>query len=149
MVQEAVLTPVIAAAALFVSLVALYAQFFRRRVRLLGLLVDKPYDERPSWFQYALINTGDVAMLVHEITCESERATFLTACEQTPGVIAPGEVKLFRIDFKPKDLEPAAVHFSGIAANGKVFEGTHRVLGSGRIVPRDDSVYWRLFPITR
>ena len=141
------LSALIAGAALIVSLTTLYTQFYRKRARLVGLLVDKPFEDHPNWFQYALVNTGNVSILVREVTCDTEHATFLTKCEQTPSVVAPGEIKLFRVDFEPREHEPVGVHFSGIAANGRPFEGSHRILGSGHIVPRDGSVYWRQFTI--
>jgi hypothetical protein len=69
MAPETTLSLVVSASALIVSLVALYAQFFRRRVRLNAVLVEKSWGSGPA--QAALLTarhdvTGALQVLGRE-----------------------------------------------------------------------------------
>ena len=137
----------IAAAAFAVSLVTLYAQFFRRRERAIAILIDKAYERHPRWFQYAVVNTGDVTVLLRMMLCDSLTMTFATTSSQLPSLIRPGEVKLIRIELTPGDKEPAGVHFFGVSAKGRVFKAGHKILGCGLTLPMQGGPYWELFRI--
>jgi hypothetical protein len=146
MSSESMLSVAVSACALIVSVTALYAQFFRKRARLHALLVDKDFNEHPSWFQYALVNTGDVQILLRKVTCESDHLTFLTQCAQVPCVIAAGDVKLIKLELAPGEHEPAGVHFAVLSAKGDSVEAAHRVKGSGLQLPFNGP-YWQLFVV--
>jgi hypothetical protein len=145
MAPENVLSLVLSAGALIVSLVALYAEFFRHRVRLNAVLVEKSFGPYPAWFQYAVANSGDVQVVLRTMACTGATFTFLSQTPELPCVLAPGDVKLVRIQNTGADGEPVAVTFEAVTARGSILTASHAVTGALHVLGREGP-YWAVFP---
>jgi len=137
MTEAETLTTVISAQALLVSLIALYAQFFRKRSRLIGVLVNWDVGERPSWFDYVIINAGDVQVLIREVVCEGTNMSAQTECKEVPSVVSPGEIKPIHVVSKGRDVDLVRVRFRTVSAKGVARTAVHEVAGAGRHWPAE------------
>jgi hypothetical protein len=149
MAPENTVSLVFSAGALIVSLVALYAQFFRRRVRLNAVLVEKSYGlAGPAFFQYAVVNSGDVQIVLRTMTCEGPTFTFMSKVPELPCVLAPGDVKLVRLETEGGATQAVVVTFEAVTAHAGVLTARHDVTGALQMLGREGP-YWAVFAFRR
>jgi hypothetical protein len=148
MAPETTLSLVVSASALIVSLVALYAQFFRRRVRLNAVLVEKSYGPGPAFFQYAVVNSGDVQIVLRTMTCEGPAITFLSKVPELPCVLAPGDVGLVRLETEGDATAAVVVTFEAVTAQAALLTARHDVTGALQVLGREGA-YWAVFAFRR
>jgi len=162
------LTVVISITALFASFSALYLQFFHKRTAILGKLLDICYDHIDDnydrAYNYSMSNIGNQEVLLNDIEfLEGQSAkgrehdaysVHKYMCEDSPYVLKPGEIKMFKVFTKIKKSKRKStakqkfyIMFVLTSTEGKTFEILHDITKSNSINSDEEKATWKPFTL--
>lgn len=151
---------VMSAGALVVSVIALYAQFFRRRAFLQARILHWGLpDNHPDLLQvsvrtgefeakYAVVNRGNLQFLLVELSCllaeseqemvDGEGIQVESTVEGVPCLVMPGEIRSVTIRTNAStvgkqkwDTQFPYVSLEAVCSTGETYEAIHSIRGSG------------------
>jgi len=167
MTQNEIITIVLSAGALLVSLLTLYFTYFHKRAGLVGVLVGRKHRISPKYIyeiEYALSNTGNVQLILKEVKVligHSASEMKLGAhsvsdseCSDSPAVIEPGNVKLVHLRFMEDAIAKAKkntgrcfVSFTLISSRGIIYELMHDLTSLNDYDIETELIAWEPFKL--
>jgi len=162
------LTVIISSTALVASFCALYLQFFHKKTAILGRLLDINYDLPDDNYEralyYSISNLGNQEILLNDVefleghSARGRKHDGYTVhkykCIDSPYVLKPGEIKLFKVYTKIKESKREStsakryfIMFVFASAEGKLSEIFHDITKLNSINNKEEKAAWKPFTL--